>query len=157
MVRGSIFEAAGGVAGMTRIADAWHQRVMADPVVSHAFHGGTKPDHVDRLAAYLGEALGGPRRYTQLYGDHAAVVRIHSGNGEHEEMNERAVECFKGALHDAGIDKDLQTYQAVLDYWAWATWHPMYQFHRSPDDVPAQLPMPHWDWDATVSWRTEQP
>jgi hemoglobin len=155
MTQQSIFEAAGGADAMTRIADAWHHRVMADPVVSHAFHGGAKPDHVDRLAAYLGEALGGPPRYTTTYGDHAIVVRMHSGNGEHDEMNERAIECFAGALHDAGLDADPETYQAILDYWGWATWHPMY-FHGSADDVPADLPMPQWNWDRTVSYRTEQ-
>ena len=135
---------------MTRIADAWHRRVMADPVVSHAFHGGAKPDHVDRLAAYLGEALGGPARYTTTYGDHATVVRMHSGDGEHDEMNVRAIDCFASALRDAGIDADRETYQAVLDYWTWAVWHSMGEFIRSAGDVPADLPMPHWDWDATV-------
>ena len=156
MPKGSIFEAAGGADGMTRIAEAWHRRAMADVVVAHAFHGGAKPDHVDRLAAYLGEALGGPARYTETYGEHAEVVRMHSGNGEHEEMNERAIECFAGALRDAGIDANLETYQAILDYWSWATWYPMYAFHRSPDDVPADLPMPCWAWDGTVSFGTEQ-
>jgi len=155
MTRRSIFEAAGGADGMTRIADAWHRRVLADPVVSHAFRHGTKPDHIDRLAAYLGEALGGPPRYTQVYGDHATVVRIHSGNGEHEDMNRRAVDCFRHALRDAGLD-DTETYQAMLDYWDWATWHPMYQFHGPPEEVPVDLPMPHWNWDSTVSYRAEQ-
>lgn len=157
MAQHSIYDAAGGADGMTRIATAWQRRAMADQVVSHAFrHAGVKPDHVDRLAAYLGEALGGPPRYTEMYGEHVDVVRIHSGNGEHEEMNERAIECFAGALRDAGIDAHLETYQAVLDYWRWATWHPMYGFHRSADDVPAELPMPRWDWDGTVTFGTEQ-
>ncbi|GGB37179.1 oxidoreductase [Flexivirga endophytica] len=153
MPRGSIFDAAGGADGMTRIAAAWHRRAMADEVVAHAFHGGAKPDHVERLAAYLGEALGGPPRYTELYDAHATVVRIHSGNGEHEEMNRRAIDCFAGALHDAGVDADPETYQAVLDYWAWVTWHPMYAYHRSADDVPSNLQMPQWSWDGTVSYR----
>lgn len=149
----TIFEAAGGAAGMTRIADAWHRRVMADPIVSHAFHGGTKPDHIDRLAAYLGEALGGPARYTETYGDHATVVRIHSCNGEHQEMNDRAVELFDAALADAGVQGAARV--AMRDYFDWATNGPMYDFHGSPDDAPADLPMPHWNWDATVSYRTD--
>ncbi|MGN6414282.1 globin domain-containing protein [Flexivirga sp.] len=155
MPQTSIFEAAGGADGMTRIAAAWHRRAMADPVVAHAFHGGAKPDHVERLAAYLGEALGGPARYTETYGEHADVVRMHSGDGEHDEMNERAVECFAAALRDAGIDASLETYQAVLDYWSWATWHPMNSYNRSADDVPTDLPMPHWSWDARVTYGSE--
>ena len=46
---------------------------MADEVVSHAFHGGARPDHTERLAAYWGEALGGPPAYTEAYGDEASV------------------------------------------------------------------------------------
>lgn len=94
--------------------------------------------------------------YTELYGEHADVVRIHSGNGEHAEMNELAITCFADALDDAGIDANPETYQAILDYWRWATWYPMYGFHRSADDVPAELPMPHRAWDGTVTLGTEQ-
>ena len=33
----SVYEAAGGSEGLLRPAEAWHCRVMADEVVSHAF------------------------------------------------------------------------------------------------------------------------
>jgi hemoglobin len=56
----SLFEAAGGMAGMLRLAHAWHDRVMADEVVSHAFSHGFDPRHVERLAVYWAQALGGP-------------------------------------------------------------------------------------------------
>jgi hypothetical protein len=36
----SVYEAAGGATGMLRLAGAWHVRVMADEVVSHAFSHG---------------------------------------------------------------------------------------------------------------------
>jgi truncated hemoglobin YjbI len=62
----SVFEAIGGEEGLLRLAHAWHTRVMADEVVSHAFSHGFHPQHSERLAAYWGEALGeriraGPR------------------------------------------------------------------------------------------------
>ena len=41
----TIYEAAGGAEGLLSLAGAWHARVMADEVVSHAFHGGFNPDH----------------------------------------------------------------------------------------------------------------
>lgn len=154
MTQQSIYDAAGGAEAMTHIAAAWHRLAMADPVVAHAFHGSVKPDHIDRLAAYLGEALGGPARYTMSYGDHVEVVRLHSGDGEHDEMNERAVDCFAAALCEVGLDADPETYQAVLDYWTWSTWHSMGEFDESADDVPADLPMPHWDWDG-IARRSE--
>ena len=71
---------------------------MADEVVSHAFSHGFHPQHTERLAAYWAEALGGPPTYTERYGDETAVVRMHSGNGPHEEMDQRAIACFDHAL-----------------------------------------------------------
>ena len=56
----TVFEAAGGNDGLRRLAGAWHRRVMADEVVGHAFSHGFHPQHVERLAAYWAEALGGP-------------------------------------------------------------------------------------------------
>ena len=82
---------------------AWHAPCLADPVVSHAFSHGYHPQHTERLAAYWAEALGGPTDYTESMGDESRVVRMHSGNGEHVEMDERAQICFAQALDDAGI------------------------------------------------------
>ncbi|HEY7024174.1 MAG TPA: hypothetical protein VH371_04355, partial [Candidatus Limnocylindrales bacterium] len=83
----SIYEAAGGIEGLLKLARAWHELVLADPVVSHAFSQGFNPDHTARLAAYWAEALGGPASYSANFGDESDVVRMHSGNGEHDEMN----------------------------------------------------------------------
>ena len=47
----SVYEAAGGEAGLVRLAEAWHARVIADEVVSHAFSHGFHPNHRERLAA----------------------------------------------------------------------------------------------------------
>lgn len=82
----TVYEAAGGDRGLLSLASAWHARVMADEVVSHAFSHGFHPQHTERLAAYWAEALGGPTRYSETCGDETSVVRIHSGNGQHEEM-----------------------------------------------------------------------
>src|SRR4029450_8039191 len=77
----SVFEASGGIDGLRRLAAAWHARVMADEVVSHAFSHGFHPQHTERLAAYWAEALGGATAYSDAIGDETSVVRMHSGNG----------------------------------------------------------------------------
>src|SRR4249920_3349030 len=117
----TVYEAAGGADGLLRLANAWHARVMADEVVSHAFSHGFHPEHTERLAAYWAEALGGPAAYSEAYGDETSVVRLHSGNGVHEEMDRRAIACFDQALVDAGLAKDATLAQALHDYFAWAT------------------------------------
>lgn len=145
----SVYEAAGGDAGMLRLAHAWHARVMADHVVSHAFSHGFHPDHGERLAAYWAEALGGPTRYSAVYGDESSVVRIHSGDGPHEEMDRRAIACFDQALADVGLADD-RVRQVLHDYFAWATLTTMSEYHRSEDDVPRDLRIPQWSWDGLV-------
>ena len=142
-----MYEAAGGIGGLLRLAQAWHTRVMADEEVSHAFSHGYRPDHSERLAAYWAEALGGPPMYSQRYGDETSVVRIHSGNGAHEEMDRRAIACFDRALEDAALAADGRLRQVLHDYFAWATTTTMARYHRSADDVPDGLAIPRWSWD----------
>ena len=144
---GTVFDAAGGTVGLVRLAAAWHERVMADPVVSHAFSHGFHPDHTQRLAAYWAEALGGPTTYSDRYGDETAVVRMHSGNGPHEEMDRRAIECFDDALGDVGLAAGDPVRQVLHDYFAWATTTTMARYHDSADDVPEGLAIPTWSWD----------
>ena len=140
-----MYDAAGAADGILRLAHAWHERVMADEVVSHAFSHGFHPEHTARLAAYWAEALGGPRTYSAAYGDETSVVRMHSGNGPHEEMDRRAIACFDQALGDVELDDAVR---AVLhDYFAWSTTTTMARYQGSADDVPAGLPIPKWSWD----------
>jgi hemoglobin len=143
----SVFEAAGGSEGLRRLAEAWHSRVMADEIVSHAFSHGFHPQHSERLAAYWAEALGGPASYSEAYGDETSVVRIHSGNGPHEEMDRRAIACFDQALEDAGLDAAKALRQVLHDYFAWATTTTMARYHESADDVPEGMTIPRWSWD----------
>lgn len=144
---GSVFEAAGGTDGLLRLAEAWHRRVLADEIVAHAFSHGFHPQHVERLAAYWAEALGGPSTYSERYGDETTVVRMHSGNGEHEEMDRRAIACFDQALVDAGLSGDAALRQVLHDYFSWATTTTMARYHRSADDVPRGLRIPRWSWN----------
>jgi hemoglobin len=149
----TVYEAVGGIEGLRTLAGAWHARVLADEIVSHAFSHGYHPAHTERLAAYWAEALGGPKMYSQDYGDETSVVRMHSGNGQHEEMDRRAIACFDRALEDAGLAGDERLRRVLHDYFAWATATTMARYHRSPDDVPEGLPLPRWTWTGLVPGR----
>jgi hemoglobin len=146
----TVYDAAGGAVGLLRLAHAWHSRVMADEVVSHAFSHGFHPEHTERLAAYWAEALGGPTAYTDCYGDETSVVRLHSGNGLHEEMDQRAIGCFDQALADLAL-ADERVGQVLHDYFAWATTTTMARYDESADDVPEELRIPRWSWDGLVN------
>ncbi len=145
----TIYEAAGGRQAFIALAHAWHARCLADPIVSHAFSHGYHPKHSERLAAYWAEALGGPAEYTTSMGNQSDVVRMHSGNGEHVEMDERAQVCFAQALDDAGLPKDSRLRAALKAYFRWAT-EAMSAYPESPQEVPAGLALARWSWDGPV-------
>jgi hemoglobin len=119
-------------------------------VVSHAFEHGYHPRHTERPAAYSGEALGGPADYSACVGDELSVVRMHSGNGVHDELDARAIDCFDRALDDAGI-RDGRLRRALHDYLAWAARTTMACFPVSADDVPDGMGIPRWSWDGPVA------
>src|SRR5215471_1825447 len=61
MSRESLYEAVGGADALLKLAHAWHRRCLDDPIANHPFsHPGIHPQHTERLAAYLGEALRAP-------------------------------------------------------------------------------------------------
>ena len=148
-MRPTIYEAAGGSKAFIELAHQWHKRCLADPVVSHAFSHGFNVDHTKRLAAYWAEAMGGPSDYTESMGDESFVVRLHSGNGEHAEMDERAQVCFALALDDAGLPNDVALRETLKAYFSWAT-SSMAAYPDSANHVSPGLPLPHWTWEGPV-------
>jgi hemoglobin len=150
-VKQTVCEAAGGYEGLLSLAEAWHRRVLQDAIVSHAFSHGYHLQHTERLAAYWAEALGGPAIYSEKYGNETSVVRLHSGNGPHEDMDQRAIACFDQALSDTGLARNEQLRRVLHDYFAWATTTTMARYHDSADDVPIGLEIPEWSWHGLVS------
>jgi truncated hemoglobin YjbI len=57
LVQESVYDAMGGADAVLRLARAWHERVLADEVVSHAFSHGYRDDHDQRLEACFAQAL----------------------------------------------------------------------------------------------------
>jgi hemoglobin len=78
-------------------------------------------------------------------------VRLHSGNGLHEEMDQRAIACFDQAMTDVALSESDPVREVLHDYFAWATMTTMGRYHRSADDVPDHMPIPHWSWNGHQS------
>jgi hemoglobin len=72
-------------------------------------------------------------------GDESHVVRLHTGNGPHDDMDWRAVDCFAGALLDAAVPR--QHHGTLVDWFRDANQYVNHHF-GALDDVPDGLPMP---------------
>jgi hypothetical protein len=71
-------------------------------------------------------------------------------------MNRRAIACFDLALADVGSASDDTLRQVLHDYFAWATTTTVSRYHRSAEDVPNGLSIPHWSWNGLVATEQEQ-
>ena len=145
MERVSIYEAAGGELAFLALAAAHHTRCLADPVLEHPFSHGVNPDHVQRLASYWAEVLGGPSTYSASYGDHSAVMRMHAGNEMEPGLGERFAACFVAAADDAGLPDEPELRAALRAYMEWAT-SAMYVYNERDAVVPPRMAMPRWGW-----------
>ncbi|MCW2848708.1 MAG: oxygen-binding heme protein [Marmoricola sp.] len=150
-MRPTLFEHAGGEQAFLALAVAHHARCLADPELNHPFsHPDQHPLHVQRLAAYWAEVMGGPPTYSASYADQSSLQRMHAGNGDMTDLGRRFVECFVHAADDAGLPEDPEFRQVLCAYMEWAVADVL---AYSPTDavVPAGLAMPHWDWDGLVT------
>jgi hemoglobin len=146
-MRPTLYEFAGGESAFLALAAAHHARCLADPELNHPFsHEDQNPQHIERLAAYWVEVMGGPPAYSESCGDESGVLTMHSGNGDMSDLGERFLNCFVGALDDAELPDDPEFRDAMRAYMRWAvdnvlTYSPVGSL------VPAGVPMPRWGWD----------
>ncbi|MHB8695031.1 MAG: globin domain-containing protein [Solirubrobacteraceae bacterium] len=146
-MQATLFEFAGGEQALLALAAAHHKRCIEDPELNHPFsHPGQHPQHIERLAAYWAEVLGGPPTYSQSCGNQTGLLHMHSGNGDMGDLGERFVRCFELAMDDAELPDD-QAFRAALGaYMRWAVDDVLvYSLHDAV--VPLGASMPHWGWD----------
>lgn len=147
-MRPSLYEFAGGDSALLSLARAHHARCLADPELNHPFsHPDQHPQHVERLAAYWAEVLGGPPRYSESCGDHTFVLRVHSGNGDITDLGRRFLSCFVAAMDDARLPADPEFRDAMRAYMEWAVGQMVLYGAKDATQVKDDLPMPRWSWD----------
>jgi len=150
-MRPSLFEFAGGGPAMLALAAAHHVRCLQDPELNHPFsHPDQHPQHVERLAAYWAEVLGGPPEFSTSCSDQSTMLRLHAGNGDLTDLGRRFVGCFVQAADDAGLPPDPEFRAALRAYMEWAV-AGVLDYGDPAAEVPAGLAMPRWSWDGLVS------
>jgi hemoglobin len=146
MARPSMYEYAGGAPAFLELATTFHARCLQDPVLSHPFSHGGDPDHVQHLATYWAEVLGGPADYSRSLGGHSFMLGIHAGQGAEADLGERFVTCFVQAADDADLPAGADFRAALRSYMDWAVAEVM-SYSPSGSAVPDELPVPRWSWD----------
>jgi hypothetical protein len=83
--------------------------------------------------------LGGPDAYSGELASVAHMVRIHSGNGPHPELDAATERCFALALDDAGIPDDARLRSTLVDWFAWSSRVVNHTYHSMAPTLPAGI------------------
>ncbi len=146
-MRPTLYEFAGGQPAFLALATAHHARCLQDPELNHPFsHPGQHPEHVQRLAAYWAEVLGGPPVYSQSLSDQSSLLQMHAGNGDMTDLGRRFVACFVLAADDAGLPADPEFRAALRAYLEWAV-ADVLVYAPKGSVVPPRTHVPRWSWD----------
>ncbi len=101
-VDGTPYELAGGAHAVHRLAEAFYARVFADDVLRPLFRDPGE-DHVERMALWLTELLGGPALHTEARGGFTVMKAAHHGLRITEEQRARWSALMWAATEDAGL------------------------------------------------------
>jgi len=148
--RTSVFEFAGGAPAFLRLAAAHHARCLDDPVLSHPFSHPGHPDHVQRLAWYWAEVLGGPPSYTEASDGQPGMMQIHAESGADKDLGERFIDCFVKAIDDAQLPTDRRLRRVLREYMQWAV-QDVDGYSPAGSTVPQSLEMPRWSWEGLLA------
>ena len=140
----SLYEWAGGRAGIGRFIHAFYDRVEHDELLRSFFPGGVSPTHRAHVTAWWSEVLGGPTLYTEL-GGYPRMLAHHLDLNITPEQRRRFVSLLSIAADDGGLPDDPEFRAAILAYAEWATRLAMHN-SQTGANVVREAPMPRWGW-----------
>jgi truncated hemoglobin YjbI len=122
----------------------YEKHVPDDPLLAPLF-ANMSPDHPERVAAWLGETLGGPERYTERYGGYDRMVSQHIGKDLSEDQRARWASLMIQSANEAGLPTDPEFRAAFVSYIEWGTRIALE--NSTPGAKPPQhMPVPRWWW-----------
>ena len=117
----TLFEWAGGFPALLRMTRLFYEKyVPADPLLAPLF-ADMAPDHPERVAAWLGETFGGPKRYTERYGGYERMVSRHLGKALTEEQRASWAQLIIRSADEAGLPTDPEFKAAFVSYIEWGS------------------------------------
>jgi hemoglobin len=143
--RQTLYEHAGGEAGLHRLEETFYRKVLADPLLEPLFGDG-RPEHVDHLTAFTAESFGGPDRFSRELG-FAHLIAVHRHLHITEEQRRRFVELYMAALDEAGMPDDGPFRQAVREHVELGSRVAMQNSNaRTDDELHPLREVPRWTW-----------
>jgi len=150
----TLFEWAGGLPALRRMTQIFYGKYVPQDELLTRLFADMRPDHPERVAAWLGEVFGGPANYTERYGGYPHMISEHIGKRLTEQQRRRWAALMGQAADDAGLPNDAEFRASLTAYLEWGT---RIAVENSQTDArpPEGLKVPRWWWvcNATPSAR----
>jgi hemoglobin len=142
----TLYEHAGGDAGLHGLEEVFYAKVLADPLLQPLF-GEDQPHHVEHLTWFTAETFGGPDRFTRELGfDH--LIDVHRGLEITDEQRQRFVSLYEEAASEAGLPDDRPFRKALREHVEFGAKVAQQNSRAKTDaDLYPLHEVPHWDWD----------
>ncbi len=124
------YDAVGGADALARLANAFYDRVFADPVMLPLFADPGAPAHAQRLALWFGEVLDGPPEYTRRRGGFSVMINAHRGRQISEEQRSHWVAHIMSAYDEVGLPATLR--ETFVSYVEMGSRFARHDSHRYP-------------------------
>jgi truncated hemoglobin YjbI len=131
---------------MTRLF--YEKFVPADDLLAPLF-ANMSADHPQRVAKWLGEVFGGPKRYSSEYGGYPRMLSQHLGKCLTEEMRARWVTLLLQSARESGLPNDPEFRSAFQAYIEWGS-RLAVENSQTNAQPPQHMPMPHWEWTTSA-------
>ena len=141
----TLFEWAGGLPALNRMTRIFYGKYVPEDALLAPLFAEMSPDHPERVAAWLGEVFGGPKRYSEDYGDYERMVSRHMGKALSEEQRARWVELLCKSADDAKLPVDPEWRAAFVSYLEWGSRIAL-ENSQPGAHPPPHMPMPRWWW-----------
>ena len=141
----TLFEHAGGEAGLHRLEQIFYDSVLADPLLQPLFGAG-RASHVEHLTEFTAESFGGPDRFSRELG-FAHLIAVHRGLRITEEQRQRFVALYVAALDAADMPTDAAFREAVREHVEFGSHVAMQNSHARTDaELHPLREVPRWTW-----------
>jgi CDGSH-type Zn-finger protein/truncated hemoglobin YjbI len=145
----TIFEWAGGLPAFLRMTRLFYEKhVPQDPLLAPLF-ATMAADHPQRVAKWLAEVFGGPRRYSTEHGGYSRMLSQHLGKCLTEDQRSRWVTLLLRSAREAGLPNDAEFRSAFEAYIEWGS-RLAVENSQTGAKPPEHMPMPHWGWNTAA-------
>src|SRR4051794_4498054 len=103
----------GGMPAIERLMTVFYRRVPQHALLAPLF-AHMSSEHVEHVARFVAEVLGGPKTYSAELGGHPAMIRKHVARGLTEDQRRRWMQLLLECADECGVPDDPEFRSALV-------------------------------------------